>query len=249
MGSWNTICMRRRALRSCSPLSVVRSTPSKRTVPAVGSTRRSTARPNVDLPQPDSPTRPSVVPRRTSRSMPSTARTWPTVRCRTMPERIGKWTSSPRTSSRTSPSGRSAVPDAGAGRLGHASPPPGGTGCTQRSRWSGRASSSVSSRSGTRQSCSRAGQRGAKAQPAAPRQRVRRRPRDRRQLTALHRVEARDRAQQPGGVLVARARRTARAGRPGLDDTTGVHHLPCGARGACHDAKVVRDHDERQPEF
>ena len=38
------------------------SSPSKRTRPAVGSIRRSSSRPVVDLPQPDSPTRPSVSP-------------------------------------------------------------------------------------------------------------------------------------------------------------------------------------------
>ena len=51
----------------------VRSPPSKRISPAVGSSSRSSVRPSVDLPQPDSPTRPSVSPRRTSRSTPSTA--------------------------------------------------------------------------------------------------------------------------------------------------------------------------------
>ena len=37
--------------------------PSNRTAPAVGSIRRNSRRPVVDLPQPDSPTRPSVSPR------------------------------------------------------------------------------------------------------------------------------------------------------------------------------------------
>src|SRR5260370_37490212 len=45
-------------------------------------------RPSVDLPQPDSPTRPSVSPFLISRSTPSTARTWAVVRCNT-PDEIG----------------------------------------------------------------------------------------------------------------------------------------------------------------
>src|SRR5690349_12783041 len=48
------------------------------------------ARPVVDLPQPDSPTRPSVSPRFTVKSSPSTARTLPTSRCKMMPSVIGK---------------------------------------------------------------------------------------------------------------------------------------------------------------
>ena len=51
--------------------------PSKSISPDVGSIRRSTQRPVVDLPQPDSPTSPSVSPRAISKSTPSTARTLP----------------------------------------------------------------------------------------------------------------------------------------------------------------------------
>src|SRR3972149_552088 len=58
------------------------SRPSKRIRPAVGSMRRRTTRPTVVLPHPDSPTRPSVSPRRTSNVTPSTALTQPTVRWR-----------------------------------------------------------------------------------------------------------------------------------------------------------------------
>jgi hypothetical protein len=56
---------------------VCTSMPSKLTVPPVGSTSLSTARPKVVLPQPDSPTRPMVDPRGTSKSTPSTALTEP----------------------------------------------------------------------------------------------------------------------------------------------------------------------------
>ena len=50
-----------------------RSSPFSRTAPAVGSIRRVTRRAVVDLPQPLSPTSPSVSPRRMWKSMPSTA--------------------------------------------------------------------------------------------------------------------------------------------------------------------------------
>ena len=62
-GSWKMICIRRRYGRSAAPLSVVMSWPSKRIVPAVGSMSRSSSRPTVVLPQPDSPTSPRVSPR------------------------------------------------------------------------------------------------------------------------------------------------------------------------------------------
>src|SRR5947208_14139871 len=77
--------------------SVVNSTPSSLTVPVVGLMSCKTARPVVDLPQPLSPTRPSVSPRRIKRSTPSTALTCATVRFR-RPPLMGKWTFRPLTS-------------------------------------------------------------------------------------------------------------------------------------------------------
>src|SRR5215468_9023386 len=65
------------------------SVPPTSTDPEVGSIRRSTARPAVVLPQPDSPTRPSVSPTPMVKLTPSTAWTWPTVR-RSRPLRTGK---------------------------------------------------------------------------------------------------------------------------------------------------------------
>ena len=53
----------------------VMSVPRRRTVPLSIGTRRRSARPVVDLPDPDSPTSPSVSPVRTARSTPFTART------------------------------------------------------------------------------------------------------------------------------------------------------------------------------
>ena len=67
------ICMRRRMRAQVAGLSVARSTPSKRTVPSVGVSRRSTLRPTVVLPLPDSPTSPSVSPAAISNDTPSTA--------------------------------------------------------------------------------------------------------------------------------------------------------------------------------
>ena len=77
IGSWKIICIRRRIRRRSSPSSVCTSMPSKLTLPPVGSTNRSIALPKVVLPHPDSPTRPIVEPRVTSRSTPSTALTAP----------------------------------------------------------------------------------------------------------------------------------------------------------------------------
>ena len=52
---------------------------------------RSSARPSVVLPDPDSPTTPSVSPLRTATLTPSTALMWPTVR-RSSPRLIGNQT-------------------------------------------------------------------------------------------------------------------------------------------------------------
>src|SRR5215203_4312281 len=69
------ICISRRISRSSFLLSESTSRPLKYTSPDVGSIKRSRQRPTVDLPQPDSPTKPSVSPARISNDTPSTART------------------------------------------------------------------------------------------------------------------------------------------------------------------------------
>src|ERR1700678_382539 len=74
------ICMFRRRRRKSEPLAFTRSTPSKTTVPKVGSIRRRINRPSVLLPEPDSPTKPTVSPARISKDTSSTARTWPARR-------------------------------------------------------------------------------------------------------------------------------------------------------------------------
>ena len=63
MGSWKIICIFVRAWRRSRPDWVVTSVPSRTIRPAVGSMMRISALPVVDLPQPDSPTRPRVSPR------------------------------------------------------------------------------------------------------------------------------------------------------------------------------------------
>ena len=76
-GSWKIIAMRSpRSWRICSSLYLRRSWPLKRTSPSTtsrGSIRPSSEKPVTDLPEPDSPTRPTISPRRTVRSTPSTA--------------------------------------------------------------------------------------------------------------------------------------------------------------------------------
>ena len=61
----------------------------KITTPEVGSINRSMARPVVVFPHPLSPTNPSVSPSLITRSIPSTALTWPVTRLKT-PVRTGK---------------------------------------------------------------------------------------------------------------------------------------------------------------
>src|SRR5665213_978172 len=74
------------------------STPLTLMVPPVGSISRRTVRPTVDLPQPDSPTRPSVSPLSIEKLTPSTANTVPAACCNS-PLRIGKCFFRSRTSS------------------------------------------------------------------------------------------------------------------------------------------------------
>src|SRR4051794_35330773 len=69
-------------------------------LPAVGSRRRVIRRPVVDLPQPDSPTRPRLSPSATWKSSPSTAWTAPTVRRIGKPPLTGKCLVRPETSRR-----------------------------------------------------------------------------------------------------------------------------------------------------
>src|ERR1041384_4055647 len=76
--------MRERRFLSSLGFRVAMSVPSKRTFPSVGAVRWRRARPRVVLPQPDSPTRPRVSPRKTSKLMSSIA----FVYSRTLPKRV-----------------------------------------------------------------------------------------------------------------------------------------------------------------
>src|ERR1700748_893341 len=83
----------------------VSSAPANVILPLVGRTSRTSARATVDLPQPDSPTSPSVSPASTWNDTPSTARTtegWPSFSARShaADPRSGKWTSRSSTSHR-----------------------------------------------------------------------------------------------------------------------------------------------------
>ena len=89
-GSWKIICISRRRGRISRFPSPAISWPSKRTDPEVGSISWRIVRERVDLPQPDSPTRPKVEPCGISKVTPSSARTWPTVRSSKTPDLIGK---------------------------------------------------------------------------------------------------------------------------------------------------------------
>ncbi|CPJ37507.1 Protein of uncharacterised function (DUF1602) [Bordetella pertussis] len=77
-GSWKIMAMRLpRSCRICSSPSLRRSLPLKRISPSTtspgGSISPSSENPVTDLPEPDSPTSPTISPRRTTRSTPSTA--------------------------------------------------------------------------------------------------------------------------------------------------------------------------------
>ena len=73
IGSWKIICTCVRSVRRSLRLSAVSSVSPKRMRPDVGLSTCTMARPVVDFPQPDSPTRPSVSPARMVKEMPATA--------------------------------------------------------------------------------------------------------------------------------------------------------------------------------
>ena len=89
-GSWKMICMARRWSRSALPSRSLMSLPSNRMAPLLGSISRISSRPSVDLPQPDSPTRPSVSPASMHSATSSTARSASVVRRNIEPALTGK---------------------------------------------------------------------------------------------------------------------------------------------------------------
>ncbi len=84
-GSWNTIWMFRRTALRPAPDSLEMSSPLNRTWPEVARSRFISTLASVDLPQPDSPTIPSVSPFASSKETPSTALTAPTCFLNRMP--------------------------------------------------------------------------------------------------------------------------------------------------------------------
>ena len=113
-GSWKIIWMSRRSGASSARDIGARSTTwlprvRYRTCPAVGSMARRMQREAVVLPQPLSPTRPSVSPSCTVKLTSSTARTFPTTR-RNTPLAIGKNLRRPRTSSSGTPEATTDTP-------------------------------------------------------------------------------------------------------------------------------------------
>jgi hypothetical protein len=89
-GSWKIIISSRRIGRISARESFVMSRPSKMIRPSVGSSSRMMQRAIVDLPQPDSPTTPSVSPFLTLKVMPSTAFTEATSFWKMIPRVTGK---------------------------------------------------------------------------------------------------------------------------------------------------------------
>ena len=85
-GSWNTTEITRPMRRRCAAERFVTSSPLKYTLPAVGCCKPHITLAVVDLPQPDSPTMPSVWPGMSLRVRPRTACTL--FGCRMEPVRV-----------------------------------------------------------------------------------------------------------------------------------------------------------------
>ena len=213
-GSWKIICISRRNGRSSRRDSDVMSAPSKRIVPLVGSCSRTSSRPSVDLPQPDSPTiaerlaAPHLERDAVDRvdDLATLARNGGRPHREVLDEvdRLEEHRGGPlrraHAPARRRASGRSAAPPGRDGR-----------------RRGGPAPTRSSSSGRVEQSSKRCGQRGAKRQPRRRRERRRRRARDRRQPADARPVDARDRAEQAPRVRVLRVAEDRRL-RPLLDD-------------------------------
>src|SRR6266568_3180568 len=224
-GSWKMICSLRLSSRMRALPAVTTFSPLKTILPSSGSTRRRTARPAVDLPQPDSPTRPKASPSRTVNEMPSSARTV-TVRARGKPRVTVKNLRSPRTV-------RTASAMSGLARRS-AQPAP----------------HLVIRRVGKRHE-QRIAQRAKLLTQGAARGEAaaRRHGADRRHLTgdraeaAGVAIDARDRAQQELGIGMRRSGEKL-IDRGDLDDLAGIHDSDAiGDRG--DDAEIVSDEDHR----
>src|SRR5213593_1439129 len=225
-GSWKTAWTARRYARRPSRSSADTSRPSKRMLPAVGVSRARISLDVVVLPQPDSPTRPSVEPAGMSNETASTARTTP-VDQPSAPRRTTKClvrlcTSSNRGASRPR---RGAI---------SASMEPAARGVTGRDLGLGR---------GRRAPVERGGAARREGAAAAERGEIGRLARDGRQALAPG-AEARNGLEQRAGVGVRRLGEDPPHGAD-LDDAPGVHDGHAVAR-ARHDPEVVGDEDHRE---
>ena len=108
-GDWKTIWMALSTARGRRVAVGASGLPSSATVPAEGGTSPATTLAKVDLPDPLSPTSPTVSPRRTARSIPRSTRIGPKLR------------STPALASSGAPSAGTATPAGGAGRTAVAS--------------------------------------------------------------------------------------------------------------------------------
>ena len=106
-GSWKTICISRRKGRSARDDVAWISWPANSMVPVLAWSRKR-ARPSVVLPEPLSPTTPTVCPSRMASDTPSTALIWPTVR-RRRPDLIGNHTRRSRAATRTGAPGSATI--------------------------------------------------------------------------------------------------------------------------------------------
>src|SRR5205809_1480777 len=194
-----------------------------RTSPEVGGMSRNRSRPRVVFPQPLSPTRASVSPRRTNRSTPSTARTWAIVRRRTPPF-TGKCFFRPTAPTRISCAWRS---------LGSTGTPF----LVEETRDA--AAVPLGEQARLLRLASRERILATRMEPAAGRwaQEIRDRPRDRRQRRVRGDllVEGDDRLEQSLGVRMERMRKEV-ADRRFLDDLAGIHDR--------HAIAQFRDHRE-----
>src|SRR3990170_258941 len=245
-GSWKIICMRRRMRRISPGFMRVSSWPSNMTSPEVGLYSMSMTRPRVVLPQPLSPTSPSVSPRLISKLTPSTALTSATLRWKMIPEVTGKYIRMSSTRTMVSPAGPALggfaasttmlSPLRGRRRLrglGYALPLPAGAVVGRANR----------QQRGHLLRAAIHGEAAARPEGAARRDphEVRRHPLDRVQLLLARLVQTRHRLEESQRVGVTRlVVKLERRGR--LHDLPGVHHVH-PIRVARDDAQVVGDDD------
>ena len=258
-GSWKIICISRRSGFSCAALDV-RDVAGRRSGSCRWSARAgaSSSRAVVLLPQPVSPTMPSVSPRITSNDTPSTACTAPTCRWKMIPRVIGKCLTRSRTSISASLGATVSALRLDAARARPPGPCPARSSAQSCRRVVGleQAGDEVAVLVGDRLELrldlpvALAHVRTARMEGAAAGKgdQARRPTGDRHQRLVARAVEPGDRPQQAPGVRVLRAHAKIVVGRRLLDDLAGIHHGDLvGVLG--DDAEIVRDQDDRHVEL